>query len=139
MLRWGGAAVSGAAGIPLPARRLLIIYDFSSQPFSIGDILIFQEASLVLRERHGLGKVDFALVYDPQSPVVPDPAFKNVDTESFLFHLSSVLPAAQVNPHLGSVFLLDSHRQLERHVANNAEEYIVWPSRNQYASREYLF
>ena len=139
LLRWGGTALSCAAGIQRSARRLLIIYDFSSQPFSIGDILIFQEASLVLRERHGLGKVDFALVYDPASPVVPDPAFRNVDTESFLVHLSSALPAAQVNPHLGSVFLFDSHRQLERHIVDNHDKYFVWPRLGQYASREYLF
>ncbi len=139
LLRWGGVALPGVTGIRHTARRLLIIYDFSSQPFSIGDILIFQEASLVLRERHSLGKVDFALVYDPTFPVVPDPAFRNVDAESFLVHLSSVLPAAQVNAHLGSVFLFDSHLQLERHVADNAENYFVWPALAQYASREYLF
>jgi hypothetical protein len=71
--------------------------------------------------------------------VVPDPAFRNVDAESFLVHLSSALPAAQVNPHLGSIFLFDSHRQLERHIADNSEDYVVWPSLTQYASREYLF
>jgi hypothetical protein len=139
LLRWGGSALRAASGIRESSRRLLVIYDFSSQPFSIGDILIFQEASLVLRTRHGTGKVDFALVYDPTTPVVPDPAFKNVDAESFLVHLSAVLPAAQVNPHLGSIFLFDSHRQLERHVADNSEDYVVWPSLAQYASREYLF
>ncbi len=140
LLRWGSTAVTATAtGVAHKNRRLLIIYDLSSQPFSIGDILIFQEASLVLRERHGVDKVDFALVYDPRSPVVSDPAFRNVDAESFLFHLSSVLPAAQVNPHLGSLFLFDSHRQLERHIADNAGDYVVWPTLVQYASRDYLF
>ena len=46
-------------------RRLLIIYDFSTQPFSIGDILIVQEASLVLRENFDVHTIDFAFVYDP--------------------------------------------------------------------------
>jgi len=63
-----------ATGAAANSSRLLLIYDFSSQPFSIGDILIFQEASLVLRTDLGLDKTDIALVYDPSAPAVPDPA-----------------------------------------------------------------
>ena len=140
LLRWGGTALAGSAvGATDGPRRLLVIYDLSSQPFSIGDILVFQEASLVIRARHNLGKVDVAIAYDPGKPVVPDPAFREIDAESFLFHLSSILPAAQVNPHLGSLLLFDSHRQLEAYVADNADTYFVWPSLGQYASGEYLF
>jgi hypothetical protein len=116
-----------------------VIYDFSAQPFSIGDILIFQEAALILRERHQLDRVDLALVYDPLAPVVPDPAFSGITPENFLLHLSSILPAAQVNPYLGSLLLFDSHRQLEDYVADNSERYFVWPELHQYVSKEYLF
>src|SRR5580765_2918859 len=38
--------------VPSSDRRLLLIYDTSSQPFNIGDILILQEGSLVLREKY---------------------------------------------------------------------------------------
>src|SRR5467141_3762381 len=136
-LRWHLQAFSGlfTAG----ARRLLMIYDFSSQPFSIGDILVVQEASLVLRQVAGLDRVDLALVYDPASPVVPDPAFSQVGSENFLWHLSTVLQAAQVNPHLGSLFLFDSHRRLEEFASGNLDIYDVWPPLLQYASREYLY
>jgi hypothetical protein len=119
--------------------RLLLIYDFSSQPFSVGDILVFQEASLVMRQLHGLGLVDIALVYDPARPVVNHSAFAHIRPENFLFHLSSILPAAQVNPYLGSLLLFDSHRRLESYVADNIEDYYVWPSLGDYASRDYLF
>lgn len=139
LLRWGAAALPAAAGRPTGARRLLLIYDFATQPFSIGDILIFQEAALVLRERHGLGQVDVAGVYDPARPVVPDPAFAHIEAENFLFHLAGILPAAQVNPHLGSIFLFDSHRRLEAYIADNAGQYYIWPSLEQYAKGEYLF
>lgn len=137
LLRWGGAVAGASMGEG--RRRLLVIYDFSSQPFSIGDILIFQEASLILRERHALDRIDFALVYDPDAPVVPDPAFSGIEPESFLFHLSSVLPAAQVNPYIGSLLLFDNHRHLEHYVADNCERYLVWPELGQYVSKEYLF
>src|SRR5712691_6245170 len=47
--------------LPTPAneRRLLAIYDTSCQPFSVGDILLMHEASLVLREKHRVDIVDF--------------------------------------------------------------------------------
>lgn len=137
LLRWGQSVAGSVIG--RDPVRLLVIYDLSAQPFSIGDILIFQEASLVMRERHGLDRIDFALVYDRAAPVVPDPAFSGIDADSFLFHLSSILPAAQVNPHLGSLLLFDGHLQLERYIADNREHYMVWPELGQYVSREYLF
>jgi hypothetical protein len=139
LLRWGGATVSRAAGIQRSNRRLLMIYDFASQPLSVGDILIFQESSLVLRATHDLGQIDFALVYDPKQPVVADPALAHFDPESFLYHLSSFLPAAQVNPHLGAVLFFDSHTALESYIGDNCHRYHVWPTLRQYTGREYLF
>ncbi len=137
LLRWHLQAFSGL--VTADARRLLMIYDFSTQPFSIGDILVIQEASLVLRKVRGVGQVDLALVYDPTSPVVPDPAFSQIGSENFLWHLSTVLQAAQVNPYLGSLFLFDSHRRLEEFASGNLHIYDIWPPLLQYASREYLY
>jgi hypothetical protein len=141
LLRWHLQAFSGlvAPSDFSGARRLLMIYDFSSHPFSIGDILVIQEASLVLRKVKGLDRVDLAFVYDPAAPVVPDPAFSQIGPDNFLWHLSTVLQAAQVNPYLGSVFLFDSHRRLEEFASGNLHIYEVWPELRQYASREYLY
>jgi hypothetical protein len=83
--------------------------------------------------------VDLALVYDPASPVVPHPAFSAVHSENFLWHLPTVLQAAQVNPYLGSLFLFDSHRHLEKFASGNLDMYEIWPPLPQYASREYLY
>ena len=121
------------------ARRVLMIYDFASQPLSVGDLLIFQEASLIVRETQGLDVIDFALVYDPDNPVVSDQAFSHVTPDNFLFHLSSIFPAVQVNAHLGSLFVFDSHSFLESFIAANASRYHVWPPPILYAGREYLF
>jgi len=120
-------------------RRLLAIYDLSCQPFSIGDILLIQEASLALREKHHLGQVDFAMVYDPKHPASSDPGFAGITEENVLYHLASVLPVVQVNQHLGSLLVFNSHAQLQRFVADNADRYHVWPSAWQFAKREYLY
>lgn len=138
LAQWGmrsGVAMFSMSG----NRRLLMVYDLSSQPLSIGDILVFQEASLALRLDLGADRVDFALVYDPDSPVVPHPAFAGINSENFLFNLASVLPVVQVNPHLGSVFLFDCHQHFERFVLDNVDHYHVWPTLCDYASREYLY
>lgn len=120
-------------------KRILIIYDLSAQPFSIGDILLFQEASLVLREENGCADVDFAFVYDPTHPAPPDPVLSSITEDNCIFHLASILPVAQVNPYLGSLFLFNSHAHIERFVADNTERYQVWPSAGAYISREYLY
>ena len=126
--------------LPSPAneRRLLAIYDLSCQPFSVGDILVFQEASLVLRERQNVDMVDFAMVYDPKRPASPDPAFASITESNALFSLASILPVAQVNQRLGSLFAFNSHRHIESFIADNADRYDVWPSGWKYATREYL-
>ena len=121
-------------------QRLLVIYDLSCQPFSVGDILTIQEASLVLRLEYNLDKVDFALVHDPSNPASPYPAFKSITEKNASYHLASLLPVAQVNQHLGSLFSFNSHNQLERFIENNIDFYpCIWPSAWKYAKREYLY
>ena len=125
--------------VPSSDRRLLLIYDTSSQPFNIGDILILQEGSLVLREKYRIDMVDFALVFDPKDPAPSDPAFSSITETNALYHLASILPVAQVNQHLGSLFLFNSHRSLQRFIADSADVYHVWPSAWKFGSREYLY
>lgn len=120
-------------------RRLLMIYDLSTQPFAIGDILVMQEASLVLREKWQLDKVDFALVYDSERPTSGDPAFAGITNENLMYHLASVLPAAQTNQHLGSLFAFDSQKQLQLFISNSVEQYRIWPTALDVGGREYFF
>lgn len=120
-------------------KRLLLTYDMESQPFNVGDILILQAAALVQCERASLEKVDMVVVFNSQKPVVPDPAFSHITSENFLAHLPSVLPAAQVNPRLGSLMVFDSHAQFEKYVADNNDRYVMWPPLDLYAKKQYLF
>lgn len=119
-------------------RRLLVIYDLSAQPFSIGDILIIQEAALVLRDNEGIDLVDFALVCDPKHPT-SILEHKSITENNFFFHLASVLPAAQINPHLGSFFVFNSHYRLQRFILDNSDLYYVWPSAWKFAKQGYLY
>jgi len=76
-----------------------------------------------LREVYHIDTVDFAVVYDSGSS-----SQLNLFTkETFPFYLASVLPIAQINQYLGSLFIFDSHAHLERFVADNMNYYQVWP------------
>jgi hypothetical protein len=127
--------------VPTPAseRRLLLVYDTYSQPFNIGDVLLMQEGALVLREKHGIDLVDFAIVYNPKHPVAAVPFFSSITEGNVLYHLASILPIAQVNQYLGSLFLFNSHRNLQRFIADNTDLYQVWPSGVNFGSRDYLY
>lgn len=101
---------------PVNERRVLVIYDTSTQPFSVGDLPICQEASLILCEKHGVSLVDPAIVYDPSDPASSDPVFSaSVNEENLFFHLASLLPIAQVNPRLASVLAPQAQRGHPRH------------------------
>jgi len=121
-------------------RRLMVIYDLSSQPFSVGDILVMQEAALVLQKNLELKKCDFAILYNPKKPAAGHKTFKTIDIESGLFHLASILPVAQINKNLGSIFSFDSRSQLEKYLRDNKRNLEVWPSNWKLnITREYLY
>jgi hypothetical protein len=136
---WPMAGEGSALSNVSSPKTLLILYDFISQPFSVGDILTVQAASLVVSEEEQCELVDIAMVFDKNRPVIRSPAYSHIDDETFFFHLSAVLPAAQVNPKLGSLLLFDSHQKLEKYLADNMDRYKIWPKISDYASREYLF
>ena len=96
IFRWNARALArGIRNDEVSGRRLLVVYDLSSQPFSIGDVLMFQEASLVLKKKYDIGQIDFALTYEATNPVVADPAFSAIKPDNFLSNLSAVLQAAR--------------------------------------------
>ena len=117
-----------------------MVYDLRSQSLSIGDILWFHQASLVLREQNGVDRVDFALVYDPQNPLNPDnPISGSLSNQELTYQLAPLLPLIQFNPHVASILVFDSRPRFERYVADNSDSYYVWPKASVYAGREYLF
>lgn len=88
------------------SKTLRIEYDLSSQPYSIGDVLVFNERSLFFDE-----PIDFVFTFDPNKPAVPDPAFQHITTGNFLQHIEKLVPIAWCNPKIRSVEVM-SHDAL---------------------------
>jgi hypothetical protein len=120
--------------------RILLIYDTTSQPFSIGDFLVIQETSLALTHQFSAEFADIAIVYDARSPDKADIVFKNVvSTDNVLLHLASMMPVLNLNPKIGSIFVFNSKLALEDFVVKNIKEYLnIWPSFFEYGSGKYL-
>lgn len=108
--------------------KLLLVYDFTTQPFSVGDILSYQEMSLCLAKENGITEIDFVFTYDPKNPVQKVPAFRHINRENFCHYLPSLIPVAQVNPLVKSV-------SVRKHGDGLPKSDLVWPPR----SKGYMF
>lgn len=84
---------------------LKLIYDFSTQPFSIGDVLSFQVMGNILCEQQGIEKFDMVLTYDPRQPVTKVGAFAHVTSGNFLELAKPLMDAASVSARVENVSL----------------------------------
>lgn len=110
---------------PRPSKRLLIVYDLRARAFSLDDMLWLQAGAAVVRERWCLDRVDYAAIHE-NAPLGQRPA-TNAEDAPFFYRLNEILPVAQVNPHLGSVFVFDSMSQFEGFRDDNTSRYRIWP------------
>jgi hypothetical protein len=121
------------------SKRLLIIYDTNYQPYSVGDTIIFLEAGLVLCAEKNLEKLDFAIVYNPETPDIVDPVFSGVvNSDNVLLNLGKILPLAQLIEQSGSILIFNSQIQLNKYINDNVGSYEVWPSQLDRAKSAYL-
>lgn len=103
--------------------KLLLVYDFSSQPFSVGDILSFHEMSLCLCKGRGYKWVDFVFTYNPKQPVQKVSAFSHITPNNFMLYLPKLIPVGNANLLVKSVQTM-THDQFN---GMPKEGYDVWP------------
>jgi hypothetical protein len=70
--------------------NLLLEYNLSYQPLSIGDVLLTHEMGLCLLRERGLRSMRFAFTYDPSRPVVADRAYGHITTANFHEHVAPI-------------------------------------------------
>ena len=100
--------------------RILAVYDFRTHPYAVGELLWFQEMTLVLRLEHQVDKIDIVWLCDQENPASKG---RGMTRENYYYHLSTLLPLAHINPHLGTFLLMDSPKVLEEYLANNGHRY----------------
>ena len=117
-------------------RRVLAIHDFRTTPYTVGELLYFQEVALTLRHEHQADKIDVIWLCDPDNPARADQGMSPVN---FHHYLSSLLPLAHVNPYLGSFMLMDSPKAVEDFVSQNLHRYEVFPPGREFLSRKQTY
>ena len=104
-------------------KRVLAICDFRTMPYTVGELLYFQEMTLISRLEHNVEKVDIVWLCDPNNRARSDQG----PPENYYHYLSPLLPLAHVNPHLGSFMLMDSQEALETYITDNLDRYHIFP------------
>ncbi|HEX8136026.1 MAG TPA: hypothetical protein VF544_00405 [Pyrinomonadaceae bacterium] len=124
--------------VPSDRKRVLAIWDFRSQPYSIGDLLLLQESALILCHQHGVDKIDVCLLAEPDEPSRPSFKDLNVNSSNYMGFIVSLLPVLLAESHIGELHLFDSHAALENYIGNNAHRYYIWPTADIYLNRKDL-
>lgn len=119
-------------------KRLLCVYDLTSQPFSIGDFINFNQASMVLGFKNEIEKIDIAIINN-LTKINISKEFSKINSENSLYFLSSILPIVQINNKIGEIFILDSHISFERFVIENYKIYYIWPNLKKYINKNYCY
>lgn len=119
-------------------KRILTIWDFRSQPYSIGDLLILQEVALILCHQHNVNLVDVCILAERFQPARPSFVSLNVNSHNYKELIISLFPVILTGQHIGAIYFFDSHCYLEKYVVDNIHRYCVWPTGYLYATMEDL-
>ena len=119
--------------------RVLVVYDLSVQPFSIGDFLLAQEVGQILCLKNSVKFVDIAVILDPSKPKSSDPAFSSINSSNYLFNFSAIFPIVQLNKNIGSIFVFNSSLQFMKFLKGAGKYATIWPSlKNIFLTKRYL-
>jgi hypothetical protein len=118
--------------------RLLFIYDLTYQPFSIGDFLVANGASLALSEIENIKQVDILIIFDKNN-ITKTKEFSHINTDNIYFNISSLLPIAQINQHFSSLLIFDNRFQADKYILDNIQNYKVYPNMKLYGMGTYYY
>lgn len=119
---------------------ILLIYDFETQPFSIGDFLLFQELATIIKALQKFSSINLAIVFDENNPTPSDKAFKSINTDNFRYNLISLLPIALISNDIDEFHIFNSKQKFEHYLSGISNEIETFPSGWKLnLTREYLY
>ncbi len=112
-------------------KKLLAVYDLAVQPYSIGDMLVFQMGALAVAKLRGIEHIDICFISDTRR-IPLDPVFANANADgNRLFNLFTLLPLIQLNHAIGSVIIQDSFPDTVNFIKEKGKIYEIWPTEAQ--------
>ncbi len=118
-------------------RKLLVIYDTSTQPISIGDFATFVQTSIIKKISYSVDKIDFCFLLNPAKSSVAE-LDNLIDDNNKMYFLFSIMPILQFNPYISNIFVIESKDELYD-LLEMKKSYYIWPSVQNIDSSEYLY
>lgn len=131
LLRW---AMLRPAPRTDAADRVLLVYDFSHQPVTVGDLLVARVAAQALLELHGARRADMAFLHEP----APGASDCGTDPGPVVTQVGHALQAVRLDPDLGCVLFCPERAALEAYVDRSGAGH-VWPPAGYYAAGQYVY
>ena len=125
------AAAPGAVVRRKAEKRILGICHFREQAFFLGDMMEFLEILNVLREEHGVDKIDVCYVDDESNPNQPISLRRYQELPGYK---GMAMSLRALLPSLGSVFWFDSDILFESFFRSMRRHYIPWPKFSSFHS-----
>jgi hypothetical protein len=120
--------------------RQLAIYDFGTQPASLGDFLTFLQGSLAWSVHCGVTEVDLCVVCNPAGVQIPEFAHLASVEGGLRAKVIEFLPMAQMHPGIRSMFIVDHlDRAYEMLLRADAAYHSSWPPLDVLRSGTYLW
>lgn len=123
----------------VPNKKLLAVYDFATQPFSLGDVLYFVAGATTLAHNYHSPAIDYIFISDP-SRQPQDPIFNGLQSnDNHLLNATKLLPIALLSNKIGSLIILNSFEDFKTFYQDNQSRYILWPSPQEIIARKYMY
>ncbi|SMP79520.1 hypothetical protein SAMN06295888_1325 [Desulfonatronum zhilinae] len=117
------------------ASRLIAVYDFSTQPFSIGDIILFIYGAIVEKCNINAQKLDFCFIADPKRQPLGQEFVNLMKNGNHLHNIFYLLPIFQFAPNVNNIFIKTSFDEFIDDVSDT--NCYIWPSIKDIFQRKY--
>jgi len=120
--------------------RQLAVYDFGTQPASLGDFLAFLQGSLAWSAHCEVAEVDLCVVCNPAGVQVPEFAHLGAVEGALRAKVFEFLPMAQMHPGIRCILVVDHiDRAYELLQRADAPYHSSWPPLEMLRSGTYLW
>jgi hypothetical protein len=119
-------------------KKLLAVYDLATQPFSVGDTLLFVAGATAMAHNYQSTEIDYIFISDP-SVQPQDPIFKDMlSNNNHLLNATKVSPIALLSDKIGSLLIFNSFEDFKTYYNDNHSRSLLWPSSQEIAARKYM-
>lgn len=112
-------------GLGANTHEMAAVWDFRSQPYSIGDVILLYQVVNFLSFVRGIPHVKMLLIADPLEPARQSFVKLGVNAENYLDHIIKLLPVFMLGEKVTSLAIERSEEVALKEIADQSA--VVWP------------